>query len=152
MFVVLAVLSLLAGVFLLGLAWLSGHRTIIPTVIKPLWFWVPGVALLSAAPVFGLIPSVVTWNQCSNTCSLADDDLRTAYESCVLSSRASVGSEARKVDSRTPAQVAEIVERQVPAIEAQCAGTILGTCTTICFNDWWDPKELDESSDAEVAQ
>jgi hypothetical protein len=140
MFAILAILACSTAVFLLMLAWLSGHRTIIPTAVKPLWFWVPGLFLLLLSPVLCLGPSVVQWNTCSSGCTMDQETVRTAYDACVLGSTATVGKDAGKDEPLTPAQVQAIIAEARPAIEAQCQVTVTSQCTTKCFDAWWAPE------------
>ncbi len=140
MFAILAILACSTAVFLLMLAWLSGHRTIIPTAVKPIWFLVPGTLLLVSSPILCLGPSVVQWNSCSSDCTMSSAEVTTAYDACVLGSTATVGKDAGKDESLTPAQVQAIVAEARPAIEAQCQVTVTSQCTTRCFDAWWAPE------------
>lgn len=140
MFVVLAILSSLAGVFLLGLAWLSGHRSVIPKAVKPLWFWVPGLACLLITPVIALGPSMVQWNACSSGCTMSNAEVSAAYEKCVTGARATLTKDAASDESLTQAQIDYKVGELMPDAEAQCRITVTNVCTTECFNAWWDPE------------
>jgi hypothetical protein len=68
------------------------------------------------------------------------ETVRTAYDACVLGSTATVGKDAGRDESLTPAQVQAIVEEARPAIEAQCGVTVTSQCTTACFDAWWAPE------------
>ncbi|MFT6142273.1 MAG: hypothetical protein ACJAZO_004761 [Myxococcota bacterium] len=140
MFAILAILACLTAVFLLTLAWLSGHRTVIPTAVKPVWFLVPGLSLLLASPVLCLGPSVVQWNACASGCTMSQAEIQTAYEACVMGSAATIGKDAAKDESRTQAQVQAIIDDARPQIEMQCEMTMTSQCTTRCFDAWWAPE------------
>lgn len=140
MFAILAILACLAGVFFLALAWLSGHRTIIPMAIKPVWFWLPGLVLLLASPIVAMGPSVVVWNNCSGDCTMSQPEVKSQYDACVLGARASVAKGIRKDESLSSDQVTARVAAQLPDIEAQCDSTITNKCTTACFDAWWNPQ------------
>lgn len=138
--IVVAILTSLAGLFLLGLAWLSGHRTVIPKAVQPLWFWAPGLLLLLASPLVGTAPSILQWNKCANSCTMSNAQVSADYERCVMGARATMTKDAANDESLTQAEIDAIVDGKMPEAEEQCAATVTSVCTTGCFNAWWDPE------------
>jgi len=141
MFAILAILAFLAGLFLLAVAWLSGHRTLIPAAVKPIWFWVPGIALVIGAPIVGMLPSVLKWNECSNACTLSAPEVREAYDKCVTGGLDSMAADKAEDEDVNQAQLDAYLAEERPGVEAQCLETHTNRCTISCFDDWWNPQE-----------
>jgi len=150
MFFLVPLLVLAFALFMFLMAWLSGHRTLLPAAIRPAWFWYPGVVMLFSSGAIALLPSVVNWNRCGGECQL-EGELQVAYQQCVLSSTASIGADMRRKDAGCVAEdgtavkcteedVTTYLNERAEDIAGQCEQAIVGTCVQMCFDLWRNPE------------
>lgn len=138
------------ALFFLLLAWLSGHRTLIPMAVRPAWFYFPGLLLLAVTAAIMLVPSAVAWNRCNNECAITGD-LEVEYDRCIRSSSSSIGKDmlARNEDW-TDADVERYLEEHADEIADQCAVGISSRCVQECFDLWRDPEMFATEDEAAV--
>ena len=59
---------LLVGLGLIGFAYLSAHRTILPAIPGSVYLWWPGLGLMALSLQIALAPSILTYTACQNAC------------------------------------------------------------------------------------
>ena len=140
----IAALVLLMSLFLMGVAWLTAHRTILPHMRKPGILWWPAIGLLFLSPIVAISGNVVTYSRCERECAVSEggtpehpyaEPVPKAYESCVSSGLNEIKRNAiERMKAGADLDPEALAKESEPDTRRVCRDMAEGACVAACYD------------------